>query len=249
MRRIHLKKKRKRNNKINLLIIILIALIISIVVVFKFINKKLTPAILEYATVQTNKIATSVITKAVNNEVISQIDMNELFIVTNDMDGNPVSIDFNPIIVNKMIGMISENVHDYLKKLEFGDIESLGISNISTLASSKKLKEGVIYEIPSGIAFDNTILSNIGPKIPVKLNLVGDVSTKFKTDITNYGINNALIKLTIVVEVKEQIILPISTKQISVKSEIPVALKLMQGSVPHYYSNGANTPNINVTED
>ena len=47
----------------------------------------------------------------------------------------------------------------------------------------------------------SSLLYNLGPKIPVKLSLVGDVVTGFSTDVTEYGINNALIKLMIDVKV------------------------------------------------
>ncbi len=147
-----------------------------------------------------------------------------------------------------MVGLITSNVQDYLKKLEDGDIQSIGIKNTVTFASKDKLKKGIIYEIPSGLVFNNVIMTNIGPKIPVRLSLLGDVSTNFKTDVTNYGINNALIKLVITVEIKEQVILPFTSKQISVKTEVPLALKLMQGDIPHYYFNGSTMPNV-VAED
>lgn len=243
-----LKKYKKKKNKLNKIIIIVLAIIISIIVAFKFVNKKITPIILNYAEVEAKKIATLVIGKAINNEVVDQISIDDLFIVSNDTDGKTKTIDFNPIIVNKMVGLITSNVQDYLKKLEDGDIQSIGIKNTVTFASKDKLKKGIIYEIPSGLVFNNVIMTNIGPKIPVRLSLLGDVSTNFKTDVTNYGINNALIKLVITVEIKEQVILPFTSKQISVKTEVPLALKLMQGDIPHYYFNGSTMPNV-VAED
>ena len=39
-------------------------------------------------------------------------------------------------------------------------------------------------------------------------------------------------------KIDEQVILPFASKKMSVKSEIPVALKIIQGTVPNYYFNG-----------
>ena len=68
----------------------------------------------------------------------------------------------------------------------------------------EKLKSGIIYQVPTGIIFNNGLLSNIGPKIPVKLSLIGDVTIDIKTTIKDYGINNAVIQVSINVKVTEQ---------------------------------------------
>jgi len=39
------------------------------------------------------------------------------------------------------------------------------------------------------------LLSNLGPKIPVKFDLVGEVIINIETKITNYGINNAMMEI------------------------------------------------------
>ena len=78
----------------------------------------------------------------------------------------------------------------------------------------------------------------MGPKIPVKLSLLGDVITGFSTDVTEYGINNALIKLMIDVKVDTRIILPIISEEITINANIPIAMKVVQGKIPDYYMNG-----------
>ena len=61
-----------------------------------------------------------------------------------------------------------------------------------------------------------------------------------KTKITNYGINSALIEVNLEIKIKEKIILPITSKEIEVIQNTPIAIKLIQGTVPNYYSNGIN---------
>lgn len=246
-KRIHLKKKyllfQKKDSKINLLIFIFVMLIIGIIVTFNFINKKVNPTLMDYAELQVGKIATQVIRQAVSNEVIDKISIDDLFIITRDSNGDIKTIDLNPINVNKMVGLITDQVNDYLTKVETGAIDGLNLS--ADLIDSKKVKKGIIFEIPSGIIFQNSLLSNIGPKIPVKLNLVGDIVTDVKTKMTNYGINNGLLEVSVYVEVTEQVILPFTSKRIKVEMNLPIALKLIQGSVPNYYSNG-NGSNVAI---
>lgn len=247
-KKIHLKKKylifEKKSSKWNLIIFIFILLIVSLILTFRFINKKITPILMEYAELQVGRMATQVIRQAVSTEVTDKISIDDLFLITRDSNGNIKTIDLNPIHVNRVTGLVTEKVSDYLTKVEIGEIDNLNLS--AELFDSKKVKKGIIFEIPSGIIFKNPILTNIGPKIPVKLNLIGDIATDVKTKITNYGINNALIEVLVYVEVTEQVILPFASKRVTVEMNVPIALKLIQGNVPNYYFNG-NTTDANLS--
>ena len=237
MKKIRLKKQRK--NKYNLLILIIILVLISIILVFKYINTKIMPIFLEYAEYQASKIATYVISKAVDEEVSQNLDIDDLFISSKDSDGNIKSIDFNPITINKISNMIKANIFEYLEDLENGNIDKIK----NTMLFSSRVNEGIIIEIPSGVVFDNIILSNIGPKVPVKLNMVGDILTDIETKVTDYGINNVVIEVVVKVEVYEQVILPFGAKKITINTEIPIALKLIQGEIPSYFFNNLKTNN------
>ena len=70
----------------------------------------------------------------------------------------------------------------------------------------------------------SNLLYNIGPKIPVKLSLIGDVSTGFSTEVVEYGINNALLKLMIDIKVDTKIILPIISDKLTIECSIPINL-------------------------
>lgn len=235
MKKIRLKKRKK--NKWNILIFIIIMISISVFLVFKYINIKITPLFLEYAEFQSSKIATYVISKAVDEEVSQNLDLEDLFISTSDSNGNIKSIDFNPITINKISNMIKANIFEYLEDLENGNIEKIK----NTALFSSRINEGIIFEIPSGVVFDNIILANIGPKIPVKLNMIGDILTNISTKVTNYGINNAVIEVIINIEVYEQVILPFTTKRITINTDIPIAVKLIQGEIPSYFFGNLKT--------
>lgn len=244
--RIHLKKRRnilkvKKYNKHKIskkdkIILIIVLIVISVIFCINLIGKKITPILMTYAEKKAKSIATIMITEAVNNNVFKDMSKDDLFIETKDNDGNIVSTDFNPVVVNTVLNKITIYVQNYLEQLESGGIEELELS--STILSSydlEKLKKGIIYEIPSGIVFNNSLVSNLGPKIPVKINLNGDVITDIKTEVESYGINNALIKVSVNIKVYMQVIIPFKTKEIVVEADIPVVMKLVEGTVPSYY--------------
>ena len=110
------------------------------------------------------------------------------------------------------------------------------------------LEKGIIFEIPTGIMSDSIFLKNLGPKIPVKLSLIGDVSTGFSTKIEEYGINNALLKLMIDISVSTKIVMPIVSEELNIDCSIPIAVKVVQGKIPNYYINGFTTKS-NIIEN
>ena len=144
--------------------------------------------------------------------------------------------------------MITANVQTNLKLLEDGKIDEMDVGDVLSNYDQEKLREGVVYQIPSGVVFGNSLLANLGPKIPVRLNLYGDISSEIQTTITNYGINNAMLEASVVMTLEERVILPFVSKQIKIESRIPIAMKLIRGNIPEYYFNGIdnNSPSITV---
>ena len=232
-----IKLKKRKHSKLNFFLFVIILIIISIVFLFTYINKKITPVFLEYAEFQASKIATYVISKAIDEEVSKNLDIEDLFISSKDSSGNIKSLDFNPITINKISNLIKSNIFEYLEDLENGNIEKIK----NTALFSSRINEGIVFEIPSGIVFNNVLLANIGPKVPVKLSLTGDILTNIHTKVTDYGINNAVVEVVINVEVYEQVILPFTTKRVTINTDIPIAVKLIQGEIPSYYFNNLKT--------
>lgn len=222
------KLRRKHVIKINKITISIILILIFVFIWFLILSKEISPILSNYATLETEKMATQVINNAVTNEISNKTYLNDLIKTTLNENGEIVSVDFDPIYVNKALTGVTNTVQENLKKMEEGNIE---LSN----NVSPSEKNGIIYEIPFGIVFYTPILADLGPKIPVKVRMVGSVVSNVKTKITNYGINNALLEVLVEIEVSEQIILPFISQKETIKQEIPVAMKVIQGTVPKYY--------------
>lgn len=240
-RKVKLKRKivMKQPKKRNIIIAIFIIFLTSLIFFLNYINKKISPIILNYAELEVRKLSSVIISSAVNT-ASKNINFEEMFIVAKDNNGEIRTIDFNPIKVNELLVLVTETIQSNLKKIEEGDIDGLDLTSSSYLGSVDKLKNGVIFEIPSGLVFGNSFFSNLGPKVPVKISLIGDIFSEISTKVTNYGINNALIEIRINLKVNEQVFLPVASSKIEITTSIPLSLKLIQGTVPNYYLNGIN---------
>lgn len=239
MSKMKLKHKLKFSN---IVVIFVILISLGVMILFKIFNTKLKPVFLKIANSETKKIATLIINDSVSKQLTSDLTFDNLFNIIKDNKGNINSIDLNSIIVNKVLTTTTNTAILNLKYIEEGKIELLELPDSVIVSYDKDdLKKGIIYKIPTGVVFDNALLSNIGPKIPVKFSLIGSVTSNINTKITNYGINNALIEVYVDLTVELEVILPLMTDNIKVTSSIPIVIKLIQGNIPEYYSNGLNS--------
>ena len=245
MNRMHLKKRKVKKNKIiNKIIIILILLIIAIIYILKIFNEKAIPHIDSYSKIEANKIVSNVISSTVSENISKYENINDLIITNKDSTGNIKNIDFNMSLVNDVLVSSTKLIEQNLEYLESGNVDKLKL-NSSLLSNKKKLNKGIIYEVPSGVIFDNVLLNNIFPKIPVRLSLVGNIFCRINTDVKEYGINNALIKVNINVTVEVKILLPFISNNATIEVDIPILMKVIEGNVPSYYFDGyLSSPSI-----
>jgi sporulation protein YunB len=214
-----------------------------------YLNTKLSPLLLDFAELESSKLANLIINRAVTKQITNTVDIDKLFSMVQNNAGEIQTIDFNPSVVNKVLNLSTNAVHSSLKAVEQGNIDMIEIpDDIIVEYDKKKLKKGIVFEIPLGAVSGNAFLSNLGPRVPVKLNLIGSIASNINTKISQYGINNALIEVSIKIEVTEKVNLPLSSRNVTVSSDIPVAMKIIQGKVPDFYSNGIsqNSPILSV---
>lgn len=238
--RIHLRRKsRTKKRKQNILLLTLICSILAVIFMLKFISDRFTPILLENAKLEIGKFSTIVINKAISQVLEDKINTEELFTMVLNNNEEIQTIDFNPIIVNQVLNLATSVVQNNLKLLEEGNLDNIGIYDLDLKEDRiKDLKKGIITKIPMGAITKNSILSNIGPTIPIRLHYVGDVSSNITTEIKQYGINNAIIEVGVKLAVTAQIILPFLTDKMTLECSIPLAIKMIQGKVPNYYGSG-----------
>lgn len=221
--------------KKNIFIATLLLCVIITIIVLKIISIRVSPILMNYAELETKKLSSIVINRAVNKQLANGMNIDEMFNIIKNDNGEIATIDFNPAIVNKVLNTTTNVVLINLKAIEEGNIDFIELPDILISNDKDKLKNGIIYEIPLGTITNSGFLSNLGPKIPIKLNIIGSVESNVKTNIKEYGINNALVEIYIRISVTEQINVPFISKRVTVTSDITVALKVIQGSVPKYY--------------
>ena len=83
-KRIHLRKKIilfDRKKKTNIFVVTAIFLVACLILVFNFINKKVSPVILNYAELEARKLATLVINSAISKNISNKINFKLISII------------------------------------------------------------------------------------------------------------------------------------------------------------------------
>lgn len=224
-------KRRKKHTKTNIIITIILIISITVFYILKIFSEKAIPVFLEYSEIEVKRIATLIINNSIMNNIGTDVELNDLFILKTDNDGNIISTDVNSSEVNKILLKAGNILEQNFKYLESGEMEKLEMKNLNINSKRK----GVIYELPSGIIFNNVFINNLLPKIPVRLNFVSSIFSKLTTETESFGINNAIFKVNIHVSSDVKIILPFVSKNIELVATIPIIIKIIEGEVPSYY--------------
>ena len=211
---------------------------------------KLTPVYAQYAEVQTEKIASQVISQALSERIANVLDVNDIIEhVPTGSSSNTVIASFNMDIISRMQADIRNLVELHLEQAQSGDPNLLPMSDeIEYDPQQMEDQGGIVFFVPLGQATNIPLLGNLGPKIPIRFHVIGDVRTDMEASVEEFGINNAYVEVNIILTVNVQIIVPFTTKSSVVQQRIPVALGLVQGEVPQIFSSGegANAPSIDV---
>lgn len=224
------------------------ALLLAIAIFFYSVNKSLTPVFVDYAEVQTEKIAAHVISKAINSRSEGVVDAGSVIEnIVDETSGELVGVNFNTEKINRKMAEIHTLVESHLEQAEAGNLDMLPMQdNIQYDPQEMESNGGVVFFVPVGQATNIPLLGNLGPKIPIRFHVIGDVHATIETDIREFGINNAYVEVNVLLTVNVQIVVPLATQKSVVEQKIPVAIGIIPGPIPQVSTRGGDPPQIEV---
>lgn len=228
--------KKKHSFLTFILYLITIAIICSIIFIYYF-QKKLGPGLIDCAEDEVNHL-TSLIMNNCIRKYIEKTPNLELIKTERNLNQEIERIQYDTKILNQtrteIIDMLESDL-DYMVKGQLEEIE-LNLNKISD-EYYEKTTEGILFTVSIGSATGNYFFANIGPKIPLNLKTIGEATANINTNITEYGMNNAMIEVNIELEVTTIIHMPFLSKEVTVKNTIPLTMEIIQGKIPAYHLN------------
>ncbi len=169
----------------------------------------LGPAISSAAELQVRNMITKSINQAVAEEMLSGEISGQLIQVQTGADG---MIQADTIAMNRMAASLTGRIQER--------ITSLGEESIA---------------IPFGSVFGSQLLSQIGPKLKLKVVPIGAAEVGFKTEFESSGINQTRHRIYLEVSSTARILAPFSLAKIQTSDVILVAETVIVGDVPQSY--------------
>ena len=186
-------------------VFLVLSLTAAVIGLFSEMKRSVTDDFLGYAAMQGKSICYEAV-----YDCVSDLKIDSGFIV-NEEDGYT----YDATAINGYLATASQKVFANVKK---------------SLAGS----DNNIYMFPLGLALNNPLLTRIGPEVPVTFRLIGDIGLNFVSDVTSFGINNALVKLILKVDVATKVTVPLASDINSFSVDIPIYVKVIEGEVPNF---------------
>ena len=180
----------------------------------------LKPVMTSMATARVSNMVNRIVSAAVNEAVENgQIDYNNFVIFDKDETGHITALRSNVAEVNRMQGMIADEI----------------LHRLSELSTSE-------LEIPLGTLTGLALLAGRGPSLFVRMQAVGSASAAFRNQFTSAGINQTRHQIFLDVDVYMSILLPGMKTSTKVSNEIAVAETVIVGGVPDTYTYFSTMP-------
>ena len=230
---------KKRINLTILLYLLLLTFICSCIFIYYF-EKKLGKELIDCAQNQVESLTTIVTNNSIKKYLLNH---NPSYILRKETNqkGEITRITNNTNEINKTKTAITQILEKDLLEMTKGNMKNINLQ-LNTISKDyyEKINDGIIFTVSLGTATGNTLLANIGPKIPIKLKVIGKVITVLEPTIKEYGLNNALIELSLKTKCTTIIQMPFLSKKVTIENKIPLSIEILQGSIPEYHIGKSN---------
>ncbi|MBM7570972.1 sporulation protein YunB [Aquibacillus albus] len=213
------------------------------------INDGIEPTLMEIAKTRTRQFTRLAINEAVSKKIAEDLDYDQLIQMQTDEQGDVVSVGWNGAITNRVVRNTTNRVQNFLRQLEKGEVPEPGTALDVEMDPDESptieniIEDPTLIQIPMGQALGIPILANLGPKIPVNIEVIGDVQSEPIMEREELGINNVLFELKVHMEVNVRVVIPFTTDTTTITSNITIDQRYIEGDVPEFYNGGGSDKN------
>ena len=214
-------------------LILLTIILVSFLTIFLFtkFSKNINNNLNNIITSELNRLTYNIVNNNITKNLLNKDELNDILIINKNANDEILYVDFNLQNAYQLLDNITNNLNKSLKSIEDG---SINIAYYDNTLSHKT--NSLVLSIPIGSTLNNVYLANLGPKIPVKINFIGNILTNLETKVTNYGLNNALVEVFITLKFDNEILTPFNTKTITLNYNTIISSMMIEGEVPSFYN-------------
>lgn len=198
-----------RKSKVKPYILVIITILIIFNLFLYIFDSRVLPNVLIKSESMVQAKAEDIINTTSMNIFNEKFNYGEMIIINKDNEGTINLIQANTVRLNELSSRISLKCNEELQKM--GEV---GI------------------DVPVGWLTEKSIFYNLGPKINVKVEPIGNISINYESKFESAGINQTRHKIYLNISATVRTIVPLHSQEIEVKCEVPVAETIVVGKIP-----------------
>ena len=198
-----------RRRRIKFFIFVIFPLLILLI--FLYTTFQITPAFINLSEDKIYAVTFTTINKVIGME-LEKINTENLIDYKYDSNGKIVAVNANISTMNKLNNTISQSISEELLNIE-----------------------KIYVDLPLGSFISSTFFSAMGPKIPIELIPLDNVTSEYQTEFTSTGINQTRHRIFITVTCNVGILSSLVKTEQEIKIQIPIAETIIVGNVPTTY--------------
>lgn len=192
------------------LILVIIVIFVLFNSIMYFIDKNILPAVLNIAEEELKREATTIINETALDIYSNQFNYSDMIITEKDNDGNITMLRADTVKLNYLSSRLVLASND-----KIGKLQEMGL------------------KVPLGYMTKNLVFYNLGPKININMNQIGNITSSYESVFESAGINQTRHKIYLNVNMKMKIVVPLNSKDVEIACEIPIAETIIVGKIPN----------------
>lgn len=204
----HGNMKFKKSKLPSNLLIVLIIIIAFNFIIYIF-GERILPIMLNIGEIKIKSEAIRIMNEESVNVYSENFKYDDIIDIEKDTDGNITMIRADTVKQNYLASQVVLKCDERLSELE-----DLGV------------------KIPLGYLSNNVMFYNMGPKITVKMQQVGNITTSYESEFESAGINQTRHKIYLNLTTTMRVIVPFNSRDVEVTSQIPISDTIIVGKIP-----------------
>ncbi len=236
-----MRKRLKKKIKISKIIMIIVFLIFFLTYsLLKTYYKYVKEPLIVSAKVKLEKFTNNFLSNSISYDILNDKNLENILVINKNKNGEILYVDYNLDKAYEALEIITDVIYEKINDLETGYYSDVQDEEISPTP------RGLMLKMPLFVASNNPLLTSFGPDIYTRINFDGAVLTNIKSQITEYGYNNALVELFVTINISEQLLTPVIKDKIEVNYDVLVASKVINGRVPEFYDGVIENESANL---
>lgn len=201
---------RRKTHKYISFIVLIIVIIVILNITVVFFDQRVMPSVTEIATIMAKSQTLDIINKKSVDILSKDFKYDEMVKIEKDNQGNIILIQADTGKLNYIAAELSTECNK-----ELSDMKNNAI------------------KVPLGWMSDKSAFYNVGPKISVEIEPIGNISTSYESKFESAGINQTRHKIYLNVTAKIRLRLPLRNQDAEVSTQVPVSDTIIVGKIPN----------------